>query len=126
MAGSNREKTIYFVTVFNIPHDQLEVSAGNLYKPPEGWSSMYYKRSRCWGWWAEEKDAEACIAENWTDIYENGYYNLAVIEPMKQGPCGYVHRKDRWFKVGYREDGYDIEEIPKPLRLKQVVGWSYA
>lgn len=117
-------KIIYFVTVFYVPHDMLDSREG---EKPEGWQSHLYKRIRCWGWYESQEDAERCIKENWTDIYENGYYNLAMIEPMSQGPCCVHPRANRWFKVEYvDQDNYNVSEIEIPGRLKQICGFSYA
>lgn len=118
-------KEIYFVTVFYIPHELLDQNAK---EKPEGWSSHLYKRSRCWGWFEKEQDAEQCIKENWTDIYECGYYNLAMIEVMGQGPCNINPDQDRWFKAEYvsGSDKYFVNEIDRPHRFKHICGFSYA
>lgn len=117
---------IFFVTVFYIPHDMLNLEETSIKRPKE-WQSYLYKRVRCWGWFEKETDAEKCIKENWTDIYENGYYNLALIEPATQGPTGLATRNARWFKVEYiNEDTYDIKEIKRPKRFNNLCGFSYA
>lgn len=123
---SNRDEIIYFVTVFYLDEKYRE-DKSFMPKDDDKWESYLYKRIRCWGWFKDEKDAERCIMENWTDIYENGYYNLAIIEPHKQGPIGLVHRKDRWFDIGYIDGHtYNIKEIQKPARFGNIVGFSYA
>jgi len=108
-------KPIYFVTVFYVDWDK-----------PVG--QTLYKRIRCWGWFANEKDAVKCIKENWTDIYEIGYYNLAMIEPMGQGPCAFAPTKsNRWFNVEYVDQNtYNVAEIGVPDRFKRHCGFSYA
>ena len=119
-------KKIYFVTVFYLDKEHREKQSTEL-EIPEGWSSRLYKRIRCWGWFEKEEDAEACIRENWTDIYENGYYNLAMIEPMTQGPLCVHPRQNRWFDVEYVDQNtYNVTEIEKPERFKHICGFSYA
>lgn len=119
-------KKIYFVTVFYIPEEYWDKKNDPSPKP-NNWQSIFYKRIRCWGWFDSEKDAESCIKENWTDIYENGYYNLAMIEPMTQGPFSVHPRENRWFSVKYiDQDNYEIEEIERPNRFKNICGFSYA
>jgi len=107
--STEKDKIIYFVTVFHIEPD-----------------ADSYKRIRCWGWFYDERDAESCIKENWTDIYENGYYNLAMIEPLAQGPLGVVFEKSRWFNVEFVDQNtYNITKIDVPERFKSVCGFSY-
>jgi hypothetical protein len=43
------------------------------------------KRKRTWGWYLKFKDAEKAVLENHTDIFEMGYYNLAVISAFPEG-----------------------------------------
>jgi hypothetical protein len=125
----NDRKKIYFVTVFYVPKEFRE----EMPRPKiDEWETVLYKRIRCWGWFEKEEDAEKCIKENWTDIYELGYYNLAMIEPNTEGPisCG---TESRWFDVKYldtEENSFDNEyivtEIDKPEAFKSIIGFSYA
>lgn len=109
------QNIIYFVVVFYL-------------KPNE----KSYKRIRTWAWYKDEKDAERCIKENWTDIYEDGYYNYALIEPMSQGICCTNRKDNRWFKVDFKSidsegyDEYNVEETEVPERFKHYVGFSYS
>lgn len=123
----SKKGAIYFVTVFYIPHDKLDNNdLLSRKEKPKGWQSHLYKRIRCWGWYKNEEDAEACIKENWTDIYEMGYYNFAIIEPFTEGPCGYC-RETRYFTVDYlQNDKYDVKEIERPRLFKHLIGFSYA
>lgn len=108
-------KIIYFVTVFYVDGKEYN------YRP--------YKRIRCWGWFGKEEDAEKCIMENWTDIYEIGYYNMALIEPCRQGPTGMsaAIKRQRWFDVKYLSNSkYAIREIDTPKKFRNTIGWSYA
>lgn len=58
-------------------------------------------RDRTWGFFHEETNAVKCIEENWTDIFENNYYNFAVVIEMKQGVC-VRPEKVTWFKATYK------------------------
>jgi hypothetical protein len=40
--------------------------------------------SRTWGWYSEFADAEECVLNNFTDIYE-GDYEYALIEKAAEG-----------------------------------------
>ena len=117
-----------FVTVFYIPHEMLDSKVDDVDR--KDWDSFLYKRKRCWGFFEKESDAEKCIKENWTDIYECGYYNLAIIESMSEGICN--HNKNiRWFTVApilnhdrCIED-YDIKELDEtPKRFTSYIGFS--
>jgi hypothetical protein len=119
---------IYFVTVFYLPKNERTVDTWrmNWNDKPEGWDSIWYKRSRCWGWYRDVDRARKIVLENRTDIYENGYYDLALIEPMGEGVCSYQGDSGEWYDVEYKADlDYVVTKIEKPLRLKQIVGFSY-
>lgn len=113
--------TIYFVTVFYVDKAKLNSPCN---KPGE----KLYKRLRCWGWYKDKKIAEQAIKKNWTDMYEVGYYNLAMIEPMSEGICSRPRFEEKWFSVDYlgNNSDYAITEIEKPKRFKNIVGFSYA
>lgn len=57
-------------------------------------------RQRTWGFYPDFETAKKCVEENWTDLYEMGYYNYALINEMPTGVC--VHPKNHWwFEVNY-------------------------
>lgn len=104
-----KTKPIYFVTVF--------------YLEP---NKDTYKRIRCWGWFEKEEDAEKCIKENWTDIYEIGYYNTAMIESLGEGTLSIFPKNNRWFDVKFIDQNtYEVNEIDVPDRFKQMCRFSY-
>ena len=71
-------------------------------------------RSRCWGYYADESRAEQAVRENWTDMYEHGYYDLAVIEEILEGVCA-LPEKARWFSVEMKDgDVYLVTELATP------------
>jgi hypothetical protein len=125
-------KPIYFVTVFWVHPESLENEGfENPNEDYNKWESSYYKRKRCWGWYKDLERAERCVKENWGDIYENGYYNLALIEPITEGMIGVCPGDERWFKVvALPEDTfkpleeYKIVEIQAPKIFANICGWS--
>tara|TARA_Y100000034_G_scaffold136841_1_gene216283 strand:+ start:6993 stop:7370 length:378 start_codon:yes stop_codon:yes gene_type:complete len=121
---------IYFVTVFYIPYAYLDGKYLNgLKEKPKDWDNFLYKRIRCGGWFDKEVDAEDCIRENHADIYENGYYNFAIIERSSQGPLGIsssIKEGTRYFKVFYTgENSYHTEEIEEPKLFNGIYGFAY-
>ena len=66
---------MFFVTCIWVPphlQDEEEISGK-------------FDRTRCWGYFKDYEKAERSIKENWTDMFEDGYYNLAVIEAIGEG-----------------------------------------
>jgi hypothetical protein len=78
------------------------------------------KRSRCVGYFLKPADAFTCVEENWGDIYENGYYEYAVVEEVKPGIYSYP-RKEWWYKW---KKGVGYLETEKPEAMKRTVGFS--
>ena len=90
----------------------------------------YTDRIRVWGWFSDLETAEKCVLENWTDMYECGYYNRAVIEEMPEGVC-VISRYHKWYKIEYLDkeefdqvDSYKITEIEKPEIYKNVCNFA--
>ena len=107
----------YFVTLFDVDRSSLDSKR----------IDTLYDSVRCWGYYNKEEDAERCIRENWADIYEDGSYNLAMIEVMSQGVCCTRSTQNRWFTIDYLGKGkYDIKEIDCPVKFQGIVGFSYA
>lgn len=65
------------------------------------WSAKAQIRSRRWGFYFSMKEAFTCVKENWTDIYENNYYNYVVITEEHPGITSFHLRREWWFKVSY-------------------------
>jgi hypothetical protein len=84
------------------------------------------KRKRTWGWYLKFKDAEKAVLENHTDIFEMGYYNLAVISAFPEGVLA-VEEMIWWYKATYPEIIPEntlvdpaVEQIESPDEFKQV------
>lgn len=81
-------KTIYVVTVFG----------------PQGPQTYANKngRTRTWGWYVTRTAAETAVLQNWTDLFENGYYRWAVIEAFPEGLSHYGVAVG-WYEATYKE-----------------------
>ena len=76
------------------------------------WQVEPVSRSRCVGWFGDIESARRVILTNSADIYEQGYYNHAVIEELDEGL--YPHPvSETWFC--WRDEGY--KQIEKPPHL---------
>jgi len=83
-------------------------------------------RSRCWGFYHDFETAEQGVLENWTDMYELGCYNYAVIEEWPEGIMA-CSEKETWYSVVYdgNKDGkHVVTKIEKPEKFAQVVHFS--
>jgi hypothetical protein len=87
------------------------------------------ERKRTWGWYERFEDAEKAVIENHTDIFECGYYDLAVIEEMPEGVCA-IEENTWWYRAIYPPEGrYPVvERINAPARFEQdrCLTMSYA
>lgn len=97
------------------------------------------KRSRTWGYYRDLTRAEQAIYENWTDMYECGYYNLALIEAIDEGILSHAMcdrgpgkpSKSRWwFTVipQFDKDGcvvdYVVGRTSEPAWAKNIIGYA--
>lgn len=75
------------------------------------------RRRRSWGWFDEFNKAKICMEGN-SDIFECGFYDLAVIEELSEG-ITLKASSQYWFSAEYdSEDGqYTINHIAKPSRF---------
>ena len=76
------------------------------------------RRRRTWGWFEDYETARLRIMENKGDIYECGFYNLAVIEELSEGIVLRANNQD-WFSVEYDLDlgEYVVVQIAKPFKF---------
>ena len=64
-------------------------------------------------------DAYQSVLNNAVDMFENGYYQYAVITFMKEGEFYPSQVEQQWFQFKPLQDGgYDISTIDKPHELK--------
>jgi hypothetical protein len=80
------------------------------------------RRHRCWGYFSDEETAVKSVLQNWTDMYEHGYYDLAVIETIPEGLCA-VPDKTTWFSAEMVGDSeYSVTRLSEPPERFQRVG----
>jgi hypothetical protein len=120
---------IYFVNVFMVPQHLLDQEPKKEDKLRD-WDCTMYRRHRCWGWFMDVNEAKKVIENNVGDIYECGYYNLAMIESSEEGFSFLGTKPLQWYKVDYNpnsqsgEFDYTVAEIDPPKRFDRVVGFS--
>lgn len=81
---------------------------------------------RCWGWKRSREAAEQAVIMNATDMFEQKYYDMAVIEKLPEGVARIASER-WWYKADYvvmRTD-HDplVVRIPEPKEFKQTVNW---
>lgn len=106
---------IYTVTVFK-HFDQSREDYGK-------------NRQRTWGYYVTFEEAEKSIVNNWGDMFENNYYDMALIEKVPEGIC-ICSEMIQWFKATfmphvpglYREP--DVQRCDAPAWCASTVNWS--
>lgn len=85
---------IFFIVLFHVDLDTLDDTK----------AKGLYNRKYCCGYYREYAQAEKAILYNWGDLYEDGYYNLVLIEARGEGLI--TVPLEKWFKVVpvYNED----------------------
>lgn len=107
--------TIFFITVMHFKEGDDSL------KNP--------KRSRCWGWVRDFDEAEMLVKENATDMFEVGYYNMAVIEEMPEGLIPHA-KQEIWYSATHIPGAETqmkpkVEKINKPEVFKSFIGWCF-
>lgn len=98
-----KRNKMFFITVFSIKAWDVKDDA--------------HFDKRCWGFFSEEATARKAVMENWTDMYEDASYNLAVIEEINEGlPAHSV--KETWFLV---DPIWNVEAITR--RIARDKAW---
>ena len=79
-------------------------------------------RERTWGWYSTFEQAKYAVEQNACDMYEDGYYNHALIEETSEGVCAY-DIKETWYKWKgtWRKGGY--KPATKPKEYHNVIGF---
>jgi hypothetical protein len=83
--------------------------------------SKYASRVRTWGFFHTFEDAERHVKNNISDLFEMGYYDLAVIEEMPEGIVPTTKAR-KWYKAVYdsQTDDPTVEAIECPDKYKYV------
>ena len=110
------------------------VSVHSALKDNEGKFSINPTRSRCWGFFPSFGAAEKIVLNNVSDIFEENYYNLALIEKISEGLFGYSDGKNNsWYEAKYSivspkhsfgSNPDSIIKIDEPEFAKNIVGWA--
>jgi len=75
-------------------------------------------RDRLWFFFHKFEDAEKAVLDNYTDMYEVGYYNYACIYPCLEGRfAGHINSSAVWYKVDYEVETVPPEYCPKVTKL---------
>jgi hypothetical protein len=88
------------------------------------------KRQRTWGWFPTLPLAEEAVLENHGDMYEDGYYNMAILEEFAWG-ASVIASTEHWFSATPKWEGgrsrlatYDVKRCDKPRALAGVVNFG--
>lgn len=72
----------------------------------------------CAGWFPTEEDARNVVLNNGCDIFECGYYTMAVIEKVPPGQYAIGTREMIWY---HRNEAGEVAEVSKPKELCNMV-----
>jgi len=119
-------KWIYMVTgiKFGYEYTDAETSPDGRYHSYRVRTKKTQKRhftitdKRLWGWFQTLKDAKEAVANNWSDMYEEGSYPEVVIEEVGEGLLSY-ETYEWWYK--WKNGGYKPWKKPKSYR--NIVGF---
>jgi hypothetical protein len=82
-------------------------------------------RSRCWGFFFKFEDAEKSVLNNWTDMFECGYYDYAVIEEFEEGICSIaLPEKSKWYRSVYDGKKQTTTPCKCPKQFRQTCNWG--
>lgn len=100
-------QTIYNIVTYFFDEDTLNEKGQCTF------NSFKECRSRRWGFYTDFKEALQCVLENWTDLYECGYYNYVKIQTEEEGIAN--DSDEFWFKVTYINNKPVVHFIDKPF-----------
>jgi len=103
--------TAYFIGTFQ-----------KLYTDKLGWA--HTDGMRVVGYYEDLETAKKCLAENWCDLYECGYYPYAVIEDVEPGLYRSAESHPIFFKWEGDEKTGGYKEIERPEELKNTFGFT--
>lgn len=125
----SQSKYVYVVTTLKFGHRYINPNRSEDGKylsfpvriSPEQKEYFTITGCRTWGWYSEFKDAEECVTNNFTDIYE-GDYEYALIEKVAEGVLyGGDLAEEHWYKwEGSWESGGYVP-CDKPEQYEGVV-----
>jgi len=114
-----KKNPVYVITCFYV-EDKSFLEDGRLITPKD------FSRKVEWGFFHEYSIAFEYVKENYTDLYENGYYNMVRIEERNPGITSFHLDKHYWFDVKHNpeEDSYAIDFISKCF-LKKSYDYNF-
>lgn len=83
----------------------------------------YVEDIRCWGYLDLESVARRAVEEDWTFMWEDGYYDLAVIEAIPSGLVPHA-TEIAWYRnelVDQATKFFKATECEKPKWLDKIV-----
>lgn len=83
------------------------------------------ERSRVWGYYFKFEDAEKVVLNNYTDIFEENHYDLAVIEAVPEGVVP-ISEVRQWYRADYsgEADSPTVAKIDAPEWSENVFNWG--
>lgn len=78
---------------------------------------------RVWGWYPTFAEAKRAVLGNYGDMFESGYYQLAVIEEMRAG-CLAMSTNEWWYEGTYVNGQTKVKKIEKPKQFQRIVHFS--
>ena len=76
-------------------------------------SARNHSHARCWGFSFSLEEVTKWVLGNATDMFEQGYYNYAVIEQVPAGLLPFA-KPIAWYKYAYSKD----EETIVPMQAR--------
>jgi len=87
------------------------------------------RRERTWGWFPSLELAETTVTSKDGHIYEDGYYNVALIEEIPWGSLA-IPRAEHWYSASMLKPEsderalYDVKKIDKPEAFRSVCSFG--
>ena len=85
------------------------------------------KRHRNWGYYRTYEEAEEVIVNNYTDIYENCYYNYGLVNEVPEGIL--ARSTEHWYKADYDnmkdEHNPTVTKCEKPIPKNFGIGLDW-
>ncbi len=106
MPATTQIKFIYTMTVIRFKPDNISKDV-----------------RRTWGWYTTFDEADTAVMLNYGDMFESGYYQLAVVEKMESGALAMMKR-EWWYKASCNNGKMKVEKIDKPARYGRTVNFS--
>lgn len=97
-------------------------------KPVE-WDKVpekHMRRDRTWAWFSKFEDAEEAVLRNAADMFEENYYNYAVIEEVEEG-FTWPAKVRGWYFAEYEKDTEarpKVSKVSAPEWSESICNWG--